>query len=139
MMAKNMMKRATVGVVGACMVTVGVPLLVFPIPGPGLLMICGGLYVLSTEFDSTQAMLEATRDRLADVLKIVGIDELRTRMLEHGDSAQSTTHALTVQPQTSKVPDPMPELLPAQELHNPDVAKESDELSEEGGGTAETD
>jgi hypothetical protein len=57
-------KRSTVrkvgaSVVGGSMVAVGVPMLV--LPGPGLLMIGGGLAVLASEFPAAQRALDRIR------------------------------------------------------------------------------
>mmetsp|Transcript_55561 Transcript_55561/g.166542 ORF Transcript_55561/g.166542 Transcript_55561/m.166542 type:complete len:590 (-) Transcript_55561:841-2610(-) len=120
--ASHVAKRASVGVAGACLVTIGIPLLIFPIPGPGIGMICGGLYVLSTEFDCTQDMLDAARLKCSDVFRRIG---LRTLMLE-GNSAQPDSLVLVGQPLVSHVPKPMPLLLPAPESQEPrlDVVEE---------------
>jgi uncharacterized protein (TIGR02611 family) len=69
-----MVRKAGVAVTGSALVTVGVPLVIFPVPGPGILMVFGGLYVLSTEFESAKHMLRAVKTKFAAVLQRFGVE-----------------------------------------------------------------
>ncbi|RJK92995.1 TIGR02611 family protein [Vallicoccus soli] len=55
--------RATVAVLGAAVVALGVVLL--PLPGPGWLIIFAGLALLATEFAWAQRLLGFARERVA--------------------------------------------------------------------------
>jgi len=68
------MKKAAAGVTGTCMVIVGVPLLLFPIPGPGVAMIASGVYVVSTEFDFARSWLEKVKTRYGTLFDRLGIE-----------------------------------------------------------------
>ncbi len=54
--------RVAVGVVGAAIILVGIILL--PLPGPGWLIIFAGLFVLGTEFEWAERLLEFARDKV---------------------------------------------------------------------------
>ena len=54
--------RIVVGVVGAAIIVVGIILL--PLPGPGWLIIFTGLFVLGTEFEWAERLLEYARDKV---------------------------------------------------------------------------
>lgn len=54
--------RIAVGVVGAAIIVVGIILL--PLPGPGWLIIFTGLFVLGTEFEWAERLLEFARDKV---------------------------------------------------------------------------
>ncbi|CAJ1951702.1 unnamed protein product [Cylindrotheca closterium] len=68
------MKKAAAGVAGTCMVIVGVPLLLFPVPGPGVAMIASGVYVVSTEFEFARSWLENVKTRFGTVFDRLGIE-----------------------------------------------------------------
>ena len=65
-----------------------VPLVIFPVPGPGVLMVCGGLYVLSTEFEGAKVALSITKRRFAGVLRRFGVqvDEPLPAVVEDKDA-----------------------------------------------------
>eukprot|EP00552_Chaetoceros_brevis_P002781 CAMPEP_0197743078 /NCGR_PEP_ID=MMETSP1435-20131217/33697_1 /TAXON_ID=426625 /ORGANISM="Chaetoceros brevis, Strain CCMP164" /LENGTH=63 /DNA_ID=CAMNT_0043333851 /DNA_START=15 /DNA_END=202 /DNA_ORIENTATION=+ len=50
------MKKASVALAGGSMIAVGFPLI--PLPGPGCLVIVGGLTVLAKEFPAAQRILD---------------------------------------------------------------------------------
>ena len=54
-------KRMAVFVVGVAVVAAGVAMLV--LPGPGLLVIVGGLAILATEFAWAEAMLDRAKEQ----------------------------------------------------------------------------
>jgi uncharacterized protein (TIGR02611 family) len=60
--AMDLTYRITVGVVGLTIIVIGIILL--PLPGPGWLVIFGGLFVLSTEFEWAERLLEYARDKV---------------------------------------------------------------------------
>jgi uncharacterized protein (TIGR02611 family) len=55
-----MIRKATVGTAGALTVATGIVLL--PLPGPGTLVIVGGLALLSREFPAAARLLERSKD-----------------------------------------------------------------------------
>jgi hypothetical protein len=61
MAAGKQVKRATVGLVGAIVLLVGVALLV--LPGPGLLLVLAGLLILASEFPTLERYVDPVRDR----------------------------------------------------------------------------
>ncbi|MFC4852452.1 PGPGW domain-containing protein [Actinophytocola glycyrrhizae] len=61
MAAGKQVKRATIAVVGALVLVVGVALLV--LPGPGLLLVLAGLVILATEFPALERHVDPVRDR----------------------------------------------------------------------------
>ncbi len=60
--ALDLTYRIAVGVVGATIIIIGIILL--PLPGPGWLIIFAGLFVLSTEFEWAERLLEFARDKV---------------------------------------------------------------------------
>jgi uncharacterized protein (TIGR02611 family) len=60
--AMDLTYRITVGLVGLTIIVIGIILL--PLPGPGWLIIFGGLFVLSTEFEWAERLLEYARDKV---------------------------------------------------------------------------
>lgn len=56
---QDLVRKTAVGVVGGATVATGVALLV--LPGPGLLVIAGGLAVLSKEFPSAGRLMERAK------------------------------------------------------------------------------
>jgi uncharacterized protein (TIGR02611 family) len=60
--AMDLTYRITVGLVGLTIIIIGIILL--PLPGPGWLVIFGGLFVLSTEFEWAERLLEYARDKV---------------------------------------------------------------------------
>ena len=54
--------RIAVGLVGAAIIVIGIILL--PLPGPGWLIIFAGLFVLGTEFEWAERLLEYARDKV---------------------------------------------------------------------------
>ena len=60
--AMDLTYRITVGLVGLTIIVIGIILL--PLPGPGWLVIFGGLFVLSTEFEWAERLLEFARDKV---------------------------------------------------------------------------
>jgi uncharacterized protein (TIGR02611 family) len=69
-----MVRKAGVAVTGTTLVTVGVPLVIFPVPGPGIFMVFGGLYLLSTEFEIAEHVLRATKEKVAVSLRRFGVE-----------------------------------------------------------------
>lgn len=61
MASGSIVKRATVGVLGAVLLAVGVLLLV--LPGPGLLLVLAGLIVLASEFPRLSRYISPVRER----------------------------------------------------------------------------
>lgn len=61
MAAGKQVKRATIAVVGAIVLLVGVALLV--LPGPGLLLVLAGLVILASEFPALERHVDPVRDR----------------------------------------------------------------------------
>lgn len=59
------LRKAGVAVAGGTMVGVGIPLI--PLPGPGELIIVGGVALLATEFPAAQKVLDDARDKVADL------------------------------------------------------------------------
>ncbi len=60
--ALDLTYRVIVGIVGATIIVIGIILL--PLPGPGWLIIFGGLFVLSTEFAWAERLLDYARDKV---------------------------------------------------------------------------
>jgi len=60
--ALDLTYRVIVGIVGATIIVIGIILL--PLPGPGWLVIFGGLFVLSTEFAWAERLLDYARDKV---------------------------------------------------------------------------
>ena len=60
--ALDLSYRVTVALVGSAIIVVGIVLL--PLPGPGWLIIFAGLFVLSTEFEWAERLLEFARDKV---------------------------------------------------------------------------
>jgi uncharacterized protein (TIGR02611 family) len=60
--AMDLSYRITVGVVGLMIIVIGIILL--PLPGPGWLVIFFGLFVLSTEFEWAERLLDYARDKV---------------------------------------------------------------------------
>jgi len=60
--ALDLTYRVAVGVVGATIIVIGIILL--PLPGPGWLIIFGGLFVLSTEFAWAERLLDYARGKV---------------------------------------------------------------------------
>ena len=60
--ALDLTYRMIVAVVGATIIVIGIILL--PLPGPGWLIIFGGLFVLSTEFEWAERLLDYARDKV---------------------------------------------------------------------------
>ena len=60
--ALDLTYRVAVGVVGATIIVIGIILL--PLPGPGWLIIFGGLFVLSTEFVWAERLLDYAKDKV---------------------------------------------------------------------------
>ena len=58
----KLFRKAGIGIVGCLVVVIGVILL--PLPGPGLLIILGGLLILGTEFVWAQHLVERLKARL---------------------------------------------------------------------------
>lgn len=61
MAAGKQVKRATIALVGAVVLLVGVALLV--LPGPGLLLVLAGLVILASEFPALERHVDPVRDR----------------------------------------------------------------------------
>jgi hypothetical protein len=59
-MTRNLVRKTVVGVVGGATVATGTALLV--LPGPGLVLIAGGLAILSREFPAAGRLMERARD-----------------------------------------------------------------------------
>ena len=58
-------RKIAIGIVGVALVLVGIPLL--PLPGPGLLVILLGLFVLSWEFEWAKKHFERLKRKLNEV------------------------------------------------------------------------
>ena len=70
MAPKRLVRKAAVGVVGGTVVATGIVLM--PLPGPGTLIVFGGLAILGTEFD----VAKRGADRIKGaVRKAVGRDD----------------------------------------------------------------
>ena len=65
------------------MVGVGIPLI--PLPGPGELIIVGGVALLATEFPAAQKVLDDTRDKVADLCRDEEQEEEKTSSLQYED------------------------------------------------------
>lgn len=61
MAAGRHVKRATLVVVGGVLILIGVALLV--LPGPGLLFVLAGLWVLASEFPAVERYVDPVRNR----------------------------------------------------------------------------
>jgi putative transmembrane protein PGPGW len=61
MVARRQVKRATLVVVGGTVLLIGVALLV--LPGPGLLLVFAGLWMLASEFPALERYVDPVRDR----------------------------------------------------------------------------
>ena len=61
MAAGKQVKKATIAVLGAVVLLVGVALLV--LPGPGLLLVLGGLVILASEFPALERHVDPVRER----------------------------------------------------------------------------
>lgn len=61
MTAGKLLRRVSVGVLGAALLAVGVVMLV--LPGPGLLLVLAGLLVLASEFPALERHVDPVRDR----------------------------------------------------------------------------
>jgi hypothetical protein len=59
-MKRNLGRKTVVGVVGGATVATGTALLV--LPGPGLVVIAGGLAILSREFPAAGRLMDGARD-----------------------------------------------------------------------------
>jgi uncharacterized protein (TIGR02611 family) len=59
-MRRSLIRKATIGTAGAVTVATGIVLL--PLPGPGTLVILGGLALLSREFPAAARILERAKD-----------------------------------------------------------------------------
>lgn len=71
--------RIAVGVVGVLIVAAG--LVAIPLPGPGWLIVIGGLFVLATEFSWAERLLEFTRRHVAGWTAWVAVQSLWLRVL----------------------------------------------------------
>jgi hypothetical protein len=61
MAAGKQVKRATLATIGGVLVLVGIALLV--LPGPGLLVVLAGLWLLASEFPALERFVDPVRDR----------------------------------------------------------------------------
>lgn len=61
MAAGKQVKKATIALLGAVVLLVGVALLV--LPGPGLLLVLGGLVILASEFPALERHVDPVRER----------------------------------------------------------------------------
>ena len=71
------------------MVGVGIPLI--PLPGPGELIIVGGVALLATEFPAAQKVLDDTRDKVADLCRDEEQEEEEKSSLQYEDELTETT------------------------------------------------
>ncbi len=62
------LKKACVFIVGIIVVIIGIILL--PLPGPGLLIIAGGLLILSTEFSWAERHLATVKNKIKKLLDL---------------------------------------------------------------------
>lgn len=58
-------RKAAFGIVGVVLIIIGIALLV--LPGPGLLVIFAGLFVLSLEFEQAKPYVDKVRTKLKEV------------------------------------------------------------------------
>lgn len=58
-------RKAAFGIVGVVLIIIGIALLV--LPGPGLLVIFAGLFVLSLEFEQAKPYVEKVRKKMQEV------------------------------------------------------------------------
>ncbi|MFI7672566.1 PGPGW domain-containing protein [Actinophytocola sp. NPDC049390] len=61
MVAGKHVKQATIALIGAVVLVIGVALLV--LPGPGLLLVLAGLVILASEFPALERHVDPVRDR----------------------------------------------------------------------------
>ena len=66
-MKRNLARKAVVGTVGGATVATGLALLV--LPGPGLVVIAGGLALLGKEFPAARKLLDRGQDAAKKRLK----------------------------------------------------------------------
>ncbi len=59
-------RKVATAVVGAVVVIIGIILI--PLPGPGSLVILGGLAILATEFPSAQRLVDRMKQRARELL-----------------------------------------------------------------------
>jgi uncharacterized protein (TIGR02611 family) len=59
---QQMARKAAVAISGGALVVVGIPLI--PLPGPGCLVIAGGLSILASEFPAAQNVLDKGKEKL---------------------------------------------------------------------------
>ncbi len=59
-------RKVVTAIVGGVVVVIGVILI--PLPGPGGLIVLGGLAVLATEFDGAQKLVDRIKDRVRQAL-----------------------------------------------------------------------
>jgi uncharacterized protein (TIGR02611 family) len=71
--------RIAVGVVGVLIVAAGI--VAIPLPGPGWLIVIGGLFVLATEFSWAERLLEFTRRHVTNWTDWVGAQALWLRVV----------------------------------------------------------
>ena len=82
----QMLRQATVAVTGGALVVIGIPLIAVPIPGPGVAMVCGGLYVLGSEFEACGQALEPTKEW------IIRVNQETYRLVTGGMPSSSDTN-----------------------------------------------
>ena len=61
------LRKVGVAVAGGTLIAVGIPLV--PLPGPGDVMIVGGVALLATEFPAAQKLIDGTRDKVSDFVQ----------------------------------------------------------------------
>jgi uncharacterized protein (TIGR02611 family) len=59
---EQLVRKAAVAVSGSALIIVGIPLI--PLPGPGCLVVAGGLSVLASEFPAAQKVLDRGKETL---------------------------------------------------------------------------
>ena len=64
----KIIKKACVFIVGIIVVIIGIILL--PLPGPGLLIIAGGLLILSSEFNWAERHLATVKNKIKKLLDL---------------------------------------------------------------------
>ncbi len=66
-------RKVGIAVVGGAVVVIGIILI--PLPGPGSLVILGGLAILATEFDAAQRLVDRMKARLRQAVARVRTPE----------------------------------------------------------------
>jgi uncharacterized protein (TIGR02611 family) len=102
--------RVAVGILGTLIVAAGI--VAIPLPGPGWLIVLGGLFVLATEFSWAERLLEFTRKHVRGWTDWVGAQRLWVRILLGVVTAAFVYGVLVVTLHVAEVPGWVPGWLP---------------------------